>query len=73
MYRVYNGCPDDELKEQIKKEHALMNEIRAFEPEACLTYFPMEGYCVVHVWGRELGRGASKIEALTNTLNEYKA
>ena len=74
-HRIYNGCPDSKMRDRLDKEDNQMKRIKAFEPEAHATYFPLEGQYMIHVYGRPLSgmhysRGDALDEVLTNSAKE---
>lgn len=67
--RCYNGAWDSEATSLFKRQDELLARVRAKEPEAHCTYFPMEQRFQVHAWGRPLsGMCVSQIAALEETL-----
>lgn len=67
--RCYNGAFDSASQRVLDAQDAALALIRTVEPEAHVTYFPVEQQYVVHVWGRELSayaptRGAALTDAL---------
>lgn len=65
VVRCYWGAYDSKTQRVIDNQNACLAAIRATEPEARVTYFPMEEVWQVHVWGRPLsGYRASKGSAL---------
>jgi hypothetical protein len=72
-HRVYDGCPDSELKRRVDSEAARLAELRRSEPEAHATYFPVEGCWMIHVWGRPLSdMYHSRAEALDAALRSQR-
>ena len=48
----------------------LLLKIREKEPEAIVTFFPMEYQYIVHVWGKPLGNfKTTKEEALKSAID----
>lgn len=52
----YNGCFDDATQRILNNQVLALELIRTKEPEAHVTYFPMEEEYVVHVWGKEISK-----------------
>ena len=68
--KIYNGCPDNELRTRIEQEELLLKELRKVIPEAscCQFFSPDEGFRV-HVWGDFIGElEPTRIEALQKAL-----
>jgi hypothetical protein len=68
--RLYNGCPDSELKAIWDEEDRLLAKIKRLRPEARCTrhYPPDEGY-QVHVRGKSIGpMRSSRMAALRGAL-----
>ena len=48
----------------------LLTKVRKKEPEAIVTFFPMEHQYIVHVWGKPLGNfKTTKEEALESAID----
>lgn len=41
--RMYNGCPSSDLKKELKSIKQLKKVLSEIHPNACVTYFPVEG------------------------------
>lgn len=72
--RCYWGALDSASQRVLDNQNAVLAAIREVEPEAHVTYFPMEGEWVVHVWGRPLSgyrqtKGAALAEAYRNLFD----
>jgi hypothetical protein len=52
--RCYNGAWDSEAMALFAEQDRMLKRIRVREPDAHVTYFPMEGKYQVHVWGNPL-------------------
>jgi len=66
--RCYWGAFDSASQRVLDNQDAVLKEILKKEPEAHVTYFPVEEQYVVHVWARELSgyhqtRGAALADA----------
>lgn len=67
--RIYNGCPDNELKARFDEEDKLFKKVRKYYPEVKVTYFPLEAKFHVHSWGNSLSKMCdTKLSALHNAL-----
>lgn len=53
--RLYNGCPDSELKAKWDSIEKAKKQLQKQIPEAHCTYFPKEEKWQVHVWGKMIG------------------
>lgn len=67
--RCYNGCYDSRTQATIDRQNAALARIQAACPDARCTYYPAEGYYMVHVNGwpisdEEPTRGAAITSAL---------
>ncbi len=70
LVRCYNGAFDSDSQEIIDKRERVLEEIRKLEPDAHVTFFPVEGQYMVHAFGRELSKYApSKGAALADAYN----
>jgi hypothetical protein len=77
--RMYNGCPDSELKAIIENRERLLTELRNIVPEASVCFHHPTGWYgehgyQAHVWGRPLSGfhkspEAALIEAINLTTN----
>ncbi len=66
----YNGCYDSKSQRVIDEQARVLKLIKMKEPDAIVTYFPMEGQFVVHVYSRELsGYHSSRGAALADAYN----
>ncbi len=64
--RLYDGCPDSELKAIWDELERAERGLRAIEPEAHCTLHrggPGEGWSV-HIWGNELAFHADQLTAI---------
>ena len=52
--KCYDGAWDSRTQEVFKNQDFVLAKIREKEPEAHVTYFPVEELHVVHCWGREI-------------------
>lgn len=69
--RCYDGCWDSEATAMFARHDDLMKQIRAREPLAHCTYFPVEEKYQVHVFGRPAsGMHSDKEVALKEALKE---
>lgn len=70
MNRIYNGCPDDELKAKWLYEEGLSKALSLLEPDAHCAYFPMEAQYRVHKWGVPISKMCNtREEALLEAIN----
>lgn len=65
------------LPAPIERQQIVLAKIREREPEAHVTFFPVERQFVVHVWGRELSgyhpsRAAALVDAYHRLYPEEK-
>lgn len=75
--RCYNGAYDDESQRVLDAQDAALAKIRLTEPQARVTYLPMEGTYMVHSWGRPLSaehstRGSALSDALERVNSKEK-
>lgn len=66
--KCYNSCYDSATQRVLDEQEKILGAIKRIEPDAHVTYFPVEGQHVVHVYGRELSgyhstRGAAIADA----------
>jgi len=52
--KCYGGCFDSASSRVFKELDRVLKLIKIREPEAHVTYFPVEEYYTVHVWGRSI-------------------
>lgn len=65
--RCYNGCYDSTTQRQLDRQSEVLDLIKRKEPEAHVTYYPVEEEYLVHVWGRPLsGYHKTSAGALTD-------
>lgn len=67
--RCYNGAYDSRTQATFDRQDAVLARIQAVCPDASCTYFPAEGYHMVHVDGwpitdAEPTRGSALVAAL---------
>lgn len=68
--RCYNGAFDSKSAAAIRHQENAMHLLRSREPEAHITYFPVEAMFQAHVWGRPLsGMRATKADAIADALD----
>lgn len=73
--RLYNGCPDSELKALWKNQDNLLKRVKAFRPDAHCTYHHPTGRTVsgwvVHEWGKEIsGYHETMVLALLDAIDK---
>jgi len=68
--RCYDGVLDSISQRIVDRREFILNEIRKLEPDAHVTFFPIESQYVVHVFGRELSKyDSSKGAVLADAYN----
>ena len=68
--RCYNGCYDSATQRVFDRQDDVLKFIQSKVPDAHCTYFPAEGYHMVHVWGWPISgamptRGSALADAVT--------
>lgn len=71
----YNGCYDSKTQRALNAQEEVLKAIKTKEPEAHITYFPLEQQFQVHAWGRPLSgffstRAAAISDAYTKLFLE---
>lgn len=71
----YNGCYDSKTQRALDAQEEVLKAIKTKEPEAHITYFPLEQQFQVHAWGRPLSgffstRAAAISDAYTKLFQE---
>ena len=73
--RVYNGAMSDDLCEYFAALDALEAELKKKDPNAWVTYFPVEGFYMASTWrdgefvqltGEHFTKRAAILEAMEN-------
>lgn len=71
--RCYDGCYDSRTQAMFDKQDAAMKLIQSKVPDAHCTYFPAEGYHMVHVWGWPIsGECRTRGRAITDAMRELR-
>lgn len=71
--RCYNGCYDSRTQATIDRQNAALARIQAVHPDARCTYYPVEGFYVVHVRGRPIsGEEPTRGAAITSALKALR-
>jgi len=78
MYKLYNGCPNRELQDLWDARDKAVADLKAVDPHAWCTYFPMEGMYSVATWvdGKYKSIGefeSDKITACRKAIIELEA
>ena len=53
MYKLYNGCPNDELQAVWDSRDKARADLKAVDARAWITYFPLEGGYMASTWEGE--------------------
>jgi hypothetical protein len=67
--RVYSGCLSDDLTERFKKLGVLEARLMKKFPDSHVTFYPVEGKWVAHIWGTPLsGMHVEKEDTIMEAL-----
>lgn len=71
-HRIYNGCPDSELKAKWDAEASALEEVRKLNARHC--YFPMEGMHSIYMTStyQQLAWHEDKMTAILHALTKLR-